>query len=61
MIKLRFTITGTYEAQPKDYATEDSIEMAKIDEKNFDPETGNFDLNEIAEWSDDLTVKVEPV
>lgn len=53
MPKFKFTITGTYQADPKDYNTDDIEKMIQIDK-----ETGPF---EILEFSDDLKFEIEEV
>ena len=59
-VKMRVTVTYEYDADPKDYDTDDASAMAEIDEQNFNLPMGQ------AYVAADLTglpfkVKVEPV
>jgi len=58
MVKMRLTIVCEYVANPEHYGTEDPVEMAKIDMKNF---SENPDLLSEMIITDEYTAIVEPV
>lgn len=57
-VELKFTITGYYTADPRDYETFDPVEMARIDQQNF--EDGGVSLADVCDWTDEAWLTIEP-
>lgn len=57
-VRLRATIVVEYDADPKDYETSDPVEMARIDQRDWDDRMLTYD---ILVSEDDAIVTFEPV
>jgi hypothetical protein len=57
--KIKVTITYEYDANPVNYGTNDPVEMAKIDQENWDM-YHDFCMDMLLEKKYRMTVSVEP-
>jgi hypothetical protein len=58
MVRLRCTIEFDYDAKPEYYNTDDPVEMAKIDEDNYNEQP--YVLFEVLN-NKEFDIKVEPI